>query len=331
MFANFRNLQGIINKECKLIVSVTDKILVIKLGALGDFMQAAGPFGAIRQHHSASEITLLTTEPYRDFALDSPWFNKIKIDSKPSMLEIKGWLRVKKWLADNNFSRIYDLQTSDRTGFYFNLMRFSKRGLNKPEWSGIAGGCSHRHKNINRDLMHTIERQREQLFFAGIKKPYKEDFSWIKNSTSKFKLEKKYIVIAPGGSKHRKEKRWPRENFQKIINYIGQNKIQTVLIGDTEEKRMLNELAMNNSNCISLAGQTSLLDLYSLYSKSLLAIGNDTGPMHMAALSGCKTIVIFSKASEPALCAQRGRDVTIVRKNNLLEITSDEIIELFEF
>ena len=106
MFTNFRNLQGIINKECNLIVSVTDKILVIKLGALGDFMQAAGPFGAIRQHHSASEITLLTTEPYRDFALDSPWFNKIKIDSKPSMLEIKGWLRVKKCFPRLRFANL---------------------------------------------------------------------------------------------------------------------------------------------------------------------------------------------------------------------------------
>ncbi len=312
-------------------MSVINKILVIKLGALGDFMQAAGPFGAIRQHHSASEITLLTTEPYRDFALNSPWFNKIKIDSRPSMLEIKGWLRVKKWLADNNFSRVYDLQTSDRTSFYFNLIRLSKRELNTPEWSGIARGCSHPHKNINRNLMHTIERQREQLFFAGIKKPYKEDFSWIKASNRKFELEEEFIVIAPGGSKHRKEKRWPSENFQKIINYIGENRIQTVLIGSLEEEKLLNELAMSTSNCISLAGQTSLLDLYSLFNKSLMAIGNDTGPMHIAALSGCKTVVIFSKASDPALCAQRGQDVTILRKNNISDITSSEIIELFQF
>tara|TARA_S200000501_G_scaffold123055_1_gene116070 strand:+ start:4054 stop:4992 length:939 start_codon:yes stop_codon:yes gene_type:complete len=312
-------------------VSLKDRILVIKLGALGDFMQAAGPFGAIRQHHSTSEITLLTTIPYRDFALKSPWFNEIKIDPRPGLLEIKGWLEIKKWLAENNFSRVYDLQTSDRTSFYFNLMRLSKRKLNKLEWSGIARGCSHPHKNINRDLMHTIERQREQLLFAGINKPYKADFSWIKVSTSKFNLEKKFIIIAPSGSMHRKEKRWPRENFQKIINHIGQNKIQTVLIGSLEEKMMLNDLAMNTSNCISLAGQTNLLDLYCLFNKSLMAIGNDSGPMHIAALSGCKTIVIFSNASDPALCGQRGRDVTIVRKNNLLDITSNEIIELLEF
>ena len=34
------------------------RILVIKLGALGDFVQALGPFAAIRRHHAGDRITL---------------------------------------------------------------------------------------------------------------------------------------------------------------------------------------------------------------------------------------------------------------------------------
>jgi len=33
------------------------KILVIKLSALGDFIQALGPFKAIRQHHATDHVT----------------------------------------------------------------------------------------------------------------------------------------------------------------------------------------------------------------------------------------------------------------------------------
>ncbi|HZT52668.1 MAG TPA: ADP-heptose--LPS heptosyltransferase, partial [Stellaceae bacterium] len=40
------------------------RILVIKLGALGDFVQAMGPAAAIRAHHPRAEITLLTAAPY---------------------------------------------------------------------------------------------------------------------------------------------------------------------------------------------------------------------------------------------------------------------------
>ena len=43
---------------------MTSRVLVIKLGALGDFLQALGPFAAIRHHHKEAKITLLTTAPF---------------------------------------------------------------------------------------------------------------------------------------------------------------------------------------------------------------------------------------------------------------------------
>ncbi|WP_431272755.1 glycosyltransferase family 9 protein [Dankookia sp. P2] len=48
------------------------RILVIKLAALGDFVQAFGPFAAIRAHHPGAEVTLLTTPPYAGLARLSP-------------------------------------------------------------------------------------------------------------------------------------------------------------------------------------------------------------------------------------------------------------------
>ena len=143
-----------------------EKILVIKLGALGDFIQAAGPFKAIRIHHKSENITLLTSAKFADFANASPWFDKIKIDPRPKTMEVKKWLSLRSWIRGAGFSRIYDLQTSDRSNFYYKIIHpFSK--LNpKPDWSGIASGCSHPHNNPQRNSMHTIERQKEQLKFA---------------------------------------------------------------------------------------------------------------------------------------------------------------------
>src|SRR5204863_6398618 len=40
------------------------QILVIKLSALGDFIQALGPATAIRRHHARDELTLLTTPAF---------------------------------------------------------------------------------------------------------------------------------------------------------------------------------------------------------------------------------------------------------------------------
>jgi len=60
------------------------RILVIKLGALGDFVQALAPMAAIRRHHPGAHITLLTTDPFVELAAASRWFDDIWVDSRPN-------------------------------------------------------------------------------------------------------------------------------------------------------------------------------------------------------------------------------------------------------
>ena len=55
------------------------------------------------------------------------------------------------------------------------------------------------------------------------------------------------------------------------------------------------------------------------------AVGNDTGPMHLIATAGCPSVVLYSLASDPALCAQQGPDVTILRRDTLDELSVDEV------
>ena len=62
---------------------MTPSVLVIKLGALGDFVQALGPMRAIRDAHADAPLVLLTTEPYANFARASNLFDDIWIDSRP--------------------------------------------------------------------------------------------------------------------------------------------------------------------------------------------------------------------------------------------------------
>jgi ADP-heptose:LPS heptosyltransferase len=309
------------------VIDAQKKILVIKLGALGDFIQAASPFNAIRLHHKAEKITLLTSPDFMDLANASPWFDHVKIDHKPNFLQIKTWLSLRKWMRTSGFARIYDLQTSDRSNFYYKMMKPLNKLNPKPDWSGNARDCSHPHDNLHRDLMHTLERQKEQLHIAGIDSVPPSDFSWINADIRKFGLQNTFVLLAPGGAAHRPAKRWPGLYYQKLIQYFASKKIQVALIGGKEEISLLNELATTNPICISLAGATNLLELFSLARNSLIVIGNDTGPMHVAAVSGCKTIVLYSSESDPTLCAQRGDDVTIFRKNNLFDINPTQIIE----
>ena len=69
-------------------MSNVERILVIKLSALGDFVQAFGPFSAIRSAHSEAHITLLTTDPYRELAMRSPWFDDVWTDTRPKAWQV---------------------------------------------------------------------------------------------------------------------------------------------------------------------------------------------------------------------------------------------------
>ena len=70
----------------------------------------------------------------------------------------------------------------------------------KPEWSGIAAGCSHPHANPRRDDMHTIERQAEQLSMAGVSLNAEFDRRWLDTNIAHFGLPALRLLV-PGGAR----------------------------------------------------------------------------------------------------------------------------------
>jgi len=175
---------------------MVNRVLVIKLGALGDMVLAMGPFAAIRAAHADARITLLTTAPFAELMRSSPYFDEVWLDDRPSPWRPGGWLDLRRRLRGGRFDFVYDLQTSDRSGWYYRLMGPGRR----PGWSGIARGCSHPHDNPARDHMHTIERQDEQLARAGVAAVPAADLSWIEGDGSTFGLAGRYVLLIPGGA-----------------------------------------------------------------------------------------------------------------------------------
>jgi ADP-heptose:LPS heptosyltransferase len=305
-------------------------ILVIKLGALGDFVQALGPFSAIRHHYGGARIVLLTTRPYRELAEASGFFDEVWTNGRPGRMDFAGWFKLRHCLVQGGFGRIYDLQTSGRSSFYRRLFWPAP----VPEWSGIAHGCSHPHTNPGRDSLHTIERQAEQLEMAGITEvqPFDPASLDIGNggNVSRFGLVERYVLLAPAGAAHRPGKRWPKERFTALARALLEKALTPVLLGTAAERPMLAGIAVLCPGVRDLSGETSLLDLVSLGRRAVAAVGNDTGPMHLMASLGCPSVVLYSNESDPTLCGQRGPSVTILRRNRLADVSVVEVVDAME-
>ena len=300
-----------------------DAVLVIKLGALGDFVQALGPFAAIRRHHADARVTLLTTAPYEELAKASGFFDNIWTGGRPGTADIGGWLALRSRLRSGGFGRVYDLQTSDRSSFYYRLFWPSPA----PDWSGIAKGCSHPHVNPNRDFMHTMKRQAEQLSMAGIAEIPAPDPSWAEADISRFPLSGRFALLAPGGALHRPGKRWPAGNYGQLAKTLMDQGLVSVLVGSAAEAPIMAEIKAQCEAALDLSGQTGLLDLAALARGAVAAVGNDTGPMHLFSAVGCRTVVLFSHDSDPALCSQRGAAVTIIRRQPLDDLSVAEVMD----
>jgi ADP-heptose:LPS heptosyltransferase len=295
------------------------RILVIRLGALGDFVQSFGPFAAIRAHHGDAKITLLTTAPFADLARRSPWFDEVVIDARPRWWDLVGILRLRRALRGFDF--VYDLQTSVRSSRYFYL-------AGRPPWSGIARGASHPHANPLRDLMHTRERQREQLEAAGIFTVPDPDLSWLPPGPD---LPLPFAMLVPGAAAHRPKKRWPVERYGELAAVLAARGLTPVVIGTAAEAPLAAAIREIWPGALDLTGRTEISDLFGIASRAVLAVGNDTGPMHLAAASGSPCVVLFSADSDPALTSPRGPDGAwprLLRVPDLAQLSVGEVAEL---
>jgi ADP-heptose:LPS heptosyltransferase len=325
-FSDFVDLDALAARRPRLVArprsSAERKILVIKLSALGDFVQALGPAAAIRRHHAADEITLLTTRAFAALAQQSGFFDKIAIDNRPKLFELASWAALRRVLRSGRFDRVYDLQTSDRSSLYSWLFL----PAHPPQWSGIAWRCSHPHANLRRDPQHTIDKQAEQLLMAGIY-PTPLPACGISSLPLPHGLKRlAYFLMIPGSSPRHPEKRWPARRYGELARRLFKaTGTLPVIIGAQGEEPLAAEIRRACPEAIDLVGRTGLTSLADLADAAAFTVGNDTGATHIAAAGGHPVVVLFSDASEPSRCAPRGREIHVLTSPRLDDLPVDRV------
>ena len=297
------------------------RILVIKLSALGDVVMSMGAFQAVRAHHPEAEIVLLTSQPYAALAAASGCFQDIWLDSRPGPFDLRGWLALARRLRRAGFARVYDLQRSQRSGWYFRLL-----GRPRPEWVGVVAGCSHRYRPPGGRGLHILDREAAQLALAGIAAVPPPDLSFLRAEVGRFGLPDEFALLVPGGARHRPAKRWPPERYAVLAGALAARGLTPVLLGTANEQDTLAAIAAACPAARDLCGRTALEDIAVLARGARAAVGNDTGPMHLIAAAGCPVVSLFSAGSDPAKVAPRGPSVAVLRRANLADLPLDEVL-----
>ena len=108
-----------------------------------------------------------------------------------------------------------------------------------------------------------------------------------------FSLYGPYALLIPGSSEDHPEKRWPLDNFVQLARWLADNDITPVVIGGKAEGDIGMKIVRAEQRAKSLIGRTDLFQLATLSERALMAIGGDTGPMHLVATAGCTSLTLF--------------------------------------
>jgi heptosyltransferase-2 len=123
------------------------------------------------------------------------------------------------------------------------------------------------------------------------------------NLTSQFTNDRPIFGLNPG-AEYGAAKRWPAQRFIAAAREIQKRtKCFWVVLGGKADAMLASEIQSaisgNQSQCVTLAGQTSLRELCAVIKQCRVLLTNDTGPMHIAAALGTPVVVPFgSTASE---------------------------------
>lgn len=129
------------------------------------------------------------------------------------------------------------------------------------------------------------------------------------------------LILNPGGNWDLK--RWPKENFSKLIeclleNYNSRPNFKIALNGAHKDIPLMEEILRPldlscQQRVINLAGKINLRELMALMKRANLVVSADSGPLHIASSVGTPTIGIFGPTS-PEITGPRGQGLSQILK-----------------
>lgn len=128
---------------------------------------------------------------------------------------------------------------------------------------------------------------------AELPRPFFPDAA-IDSLARKINLQtgQEYFVLAPGAA-FGSAKRWPPQKFAELAELIHQHfSLPVIITGSNGEKPLAAEISRaTGARIIDLSGQTTLTELALLLSNARAMVANDSGTMHLGALTSTPTVV----------------------------------------
>ena len=284
------------------------KILIVKLGAVGDVVHALPSLRSLRKAFPDAFIAWVVEEKSKDVITGNPDLDEVIVFERkkiqrgfkslkgigPSLRDISAFL---KRLRGHSFDIAIDFQTLFKSGLIAYFSGAKKRvGFDK--WRELNRLFTN--TRVASVSEHTVDKYLELAKAIGarpdptpVKIEYStEDASYIKGFIEKEGLsEKKWVALNPGASWP--SKLWGCDRYAAVCDKLADAGIPVVTIWGPGEEGLVDGIMKKVKSKPSVAPKTSIKQLACLLENAGLYVGGDTGPLHMAVAMGTQVVGIY--------------------------------------
>jgi heptosyltransferase-3 len=288
-------------------------ILIIRFQRLGDLILVMTLVQNLRAAFPRAQLTLMCQEDYSEFLLRQPGIDGVIAIPKKARFaaQVSGWFAALRSLLANSFDIVIDVSDNRRSsqltrltnaplrvGFWPPARSPARRTIvEKGAYNAFAPILPYDDEQHGHFVNQYLAPLKALGLSASCSSPVlastEEDRVAIRQILRDADIEDRpYAVIHPGA--RTVNRRWPAKNYPPVIEHLAKKSISVTVIGDEGEHSLAAEIAANSPvPFLDLVGRLTLGQLAALLDRCCLYIGNNTGPIHIAAGVGARIVAIY--------------------------------------
>lgn len=283
------------------------KILVVRLGAIGDCLRVLPAVARLRQEFPDSHIAwavehwvypVLAGNPLVDefYILDR---GKLKAGPGSAIREI--W-RLSSEIRAGDYDVLLDFHSRLKSGVISWLSRIPRRiGYAKGDSTEGNHWFMTERVSLEDRWENRVLRFLHLLQPLGISARYDVDAAglYINGEAAQFAIDwvqdqkETPLAVYPGCSTPRIKERWPADKWVLLLKRLAERGVASTIFWGPAEYDFARRIASNVEHGCQLAPQTTLPQLMALLGQCRAYLGSDTAAMHMAWMQGVPTAVFM--------------------------------------
>jgi len=296
-----------------------EKILIIRLGSLGDVILTTPVLSFLHARFPDAMIDFAVKKEYADLFSSDPRIRSLRIfDSRGAHRGISGLLAFISTLRDISYDLVIDLHSNLRSFVIRKRLKGVRKIIYRKDvlrrrllvWGLLNKGA---------EFKHTVQKYLDALKPLGLNEGVAppniflspDNIQWAQQYLAGIGDGKAILGIAPMAAWF--TKKWFGERFRAVAERVRDElSARVIYFGSAEERGSIEVLAGKSAPIVT--GDVGIRNLAALLARCSLLLTNDSGLMHLATAVGTPVVAIFGPTTRELGFFPLGSNDVVVEK-----------------